>query len=302
MKSIDRRIAFLVMVGSAQQERDAEMLVDSLRDFGDAYGKCPIYVVQTDPERLPCKGLAARGTQLVPLKMNEKHRNYFFADKVFACAQVEKMVAGRVEALVYMNPECLVLQPPVELQLASSEVAAVRPVHIRNVGSAANEPMNPYWSTVFKACALDPEKVFAVESFVDGQKTRAYFNSGTMSIRPDKGIFQMWCADFEKLLQDEAFQGTIADDRLHRLFLHQAVFSAVLVSKLQLSEIKMLPPEYGYPLHLHDKLPTERRARALNDLVTVIYEDYFRQRDWEHGLTIAVPLKTWLASRLAGRH
>jgi len=302
MKSIDRRIAFLAMVGSAQQEHDAEMLVDSMRDFGGAYGKCPIYVVQTNPERLACKGLAARGARLVPLKMSEEYRSYPFADKVFACAQAEKMVAGEIEALVWMNPECLVLQPPVELELASSQVAAVRPVHIKNVGSAANESMNPYWSTVFRACDLDPEKVLTVESFVDGQKIRAYFNSGTMSIRPDKGVLQTWCSDFEELLGDKAFQETIADDRLHRLFLHQAVFSAVLMSKLQPSEIKMLPPEYGYPLHLHDKLPAKRRARAINDLVTIIYEDYFHQNDWDQGIAMGEPLKSWLKSRLAGRH
>ena len=302
MKSISRRIALLVMVGSSQQEHDAEMLVDSMRDFGGAYGKCPIFVVQTDTERLACRGLAARGAQLVPLKMNEKYRSYPFADKVFACAQIEKMVAGDIETLVWMNPECLVLQPPVELELTSLQAAAVRPVHIKNVGSSANELTNPYWSTVFKACGLDPDEILTVESFVDGQKIRAYFNSGTMSIRPDKGILQVWCSDFEKLLEDKAFQETIADDRLHRLFLHQVVFSAVLVSKLQPSEIKMLPPEYGYPLHLHAKLPVERRARAINDLVTIIYEDYFHQHDWDQGITVREPVKSWLKSRLTGKH
>lgn len=289
------------MVASQQEERDAAMLIDSIHDFAGRYKDCTIYVAQTDPDRLSCEDLRGQNVELVPLKMNEEFRSYLFADKVYACAQVETMVTGKVQVLVWMNPQCLVLRPPTELELKPPQAAAVRPVHIRNVGSLANEPVNRYWSTVFKACELDPAKAFTVESFVDKQKVRAYFNSGTMSVRLDKCIFRTWRMNFEKLVSDKAFQRTIEDDRLHRLFLHQAVFSAVLVAKLQPSEIEILPPEYGYPLHLHDKLPPERKAQSLNDLTTVICEDYFHGPNWAQGIIVREPLKTWLASRFAGR-
>jgi len=36
--------------------------------------------------------------------------------------------------------------------------------------------------------------------------------------------------------------------------------------------------------------------------VTIIYEDYFHQHDWDQGITVREPVKSWLKSRLTGKH
>ena len=36
---------------------------------------------------------------------------------------------------------------------------------------------------------------------------------------------------------------------------------------------RILPPEYSYPLHLHDRMPPPRRARSLDRLVVSVYEE-----------------------------
>jgi len=290
-------LVFLTVVTSPQEEHYASILIDSIRDFAGPYRHCEIYVAQSGRERLSCKGLRARGAKIVTLEMNDRLRGYPLADKVYACDQLERAIISESQVLVWMNPECLVLRPPVELTLRPSEAIAARPVHIKNVGSPIAEPANDYWLTVFKALGVDPAGVFAVESFVDGQKIRAYFNCGTMSIRPERELCQVWKDSFEKLALDKMFQQTL--DKRHALFLHQVVFSAVLVARLQPSEIKMLPPDYGYPLHLHEELPSERKSGSLNGLTTVIYEEYFQRPNWAEGMAIYEPLKSWLASHLA---
>ncbi len=294
--SIAQTLVFLTVVKSAQEEHYASILIDSIRDFSGQYRDCEIYVARSGQERLPCEHLKARGAKIVTLEMDDRLKGYPLADKVYACAQLERMIGNESRALVWMNPECLVLRPPVELTLKPHEAIAVRPVHIRNVGSPIVEPVNDYWLAVFKALGVDPARAFAVESFVDGQKIRAYFNCGTMSIRPERKLCQFWKESFEELALDKAFQQTL--DKRHVLFLHQVVFSTLLVARLQPPEIKMLPPEYGYPLHLHGELPSERKSRSLNDLTTVIYEEYFQRPNWAEGIAIHEPLKSWLASRL----
>jgi len=297
MAATAQELVFLTVVTSPREEHYASILIDSIHDFAGPYRNCEIYVAESGREHMPCEALKACGAKIVTLEMNGRLRGYPLADKVYACAQLERMIGSKPQVLVWMNPECLVLRPPVEFALRPSEAIAVRPVHIKNVGSPRTEPVNDYWLTVFKALGVDPARAFAVESFVDGQKIRAYFNCGMMSIRPERDLCQAWKERFEKLALDKAFQQTL--DKRHALFLHQAVFSAVLVARLQPSEIKMLPPDYGYPLHLHGELPSERKSGSLNDLTTVIYEEYFQDPNWADEIGIQEPLKSWLTSRLA---
>jgi hypothetical protein len=93
---------------------------------------------------------------------------------------------------------------------------------------------------------------------------------------------------------DRPFQEGPCRDTLHRVFLHQAVLSTLVAEELGQEEIRLLPPEYSYPLHMHDQLPPERRARTLNDLVCAAYEEAIPI----DGLPIAEPLRSWLVARV----
>lgn len=55
--------------------------------------------------------------------------------------------------------------------------------------------------------------------------------------------------------------------------MHQAIFSGVILSKLNREELYELPPTYNYPIHLHDKTPPQFRPKNIDDLVTIRYED-----------------------------
>jgi hypothetical protein len=289
------KVVFLVMIASPAQEKQAGILVDSIRSFAGAYSNSPVYLVVTGTEPTLGESLHGRASKVIRLQMDEKYRSFPFADKVFACAQVEEMVEKEADWLVWLNPESLVLKEPALLAASPSIGALVRPVHIKNVGVGETEKADFFWKTIFAAAATQESSVWAVESSVDRQRLKAYFNSGFMGFRPSIGIYRAWKRAFEELLVNENLLARLCPDDAHKIFLHQALMSAITVSKLREEDIQVLPPEYGYPLLLHSSIPPDRRASNLGGLVTVIHDGRLAQL--LAGIEVETQLKKWLRER-----
>ena len=292
------RLAFIVMVGNSAQESDAALLIDSIRAFAGDAANAPVYAVLADPVRTPGTILKDRGARILDLDMDARFRGYPFADKVWACDQVEKLTQKEADVLVWVNPESLIVAPPRELDLAPGQVAAFRPVHVQNVGLSFGTAPDAFWSGIWKATGLSVDRAFPVESFLEARKIHAYFNSGFFAVRPQLGLMRAWKENFEKLLLDDQFQRAACPDDSHRIFLHQAVLSAVAASCGR-DRIRLLPPTYSYPLNFQSQLPPERRARNLNSLVHVLSTGSLRDAGWMHQLPVEEPLRAWLLKRLA---
>ncbi len=81
-----------------------------------------------------------------------------------------------------------------------------------------------------------------------------------------------------------------------KVFLHQAVLSALLASQIPVERLRILPPSYIYPYNLHADVPPERKAQSLEELVCIYHEG--RSLDPEKMLDIEASdsLKAWLSS------
>jgi hypothetical protein len=66
------------------------------------------------------------------------------------------------------------------------------------------------------------------------------------------------------------------------------------VKSIEQERIRILPPEYSYPLHLHKQIRPERRATSLNDLVCPVYEGSFAYPGTVNDIEIEEPLKSWI--------
>ena len=179
--------------------------------------------------------------------------------------------------------------------LADAYDAAVRPVHIQNVGLLAIEPVDAFWTGVYEAAGVQDIET-TVESFVDVRRLRAYYNSAAFAARPGTGLFQRWFNCFEGLVCDQAFQSGPAQDEWHQVFLHQAILSTLITTMLDPQRIRVLPPEYGYPYNLHGSVPPERQAKTLNELACVIYEERSTDPARMHDIEIHEPLRSWLSA------
>lgn len=284
---------FVLMFRSAEGERQAHLVIESLRAFGGPLGDCPVWAFVLDPERVSRALPGMQGVHCQPLAVEGECARYPFAAKVRACAQAEEMAGTAVRSLVWLNLDCLIVQPPFLLDLGSSFDAAFRPVHHRNVGSLAHELLDDYWRWIYRALGVN-DMPYTVESFLDSQVLRPYFNTHCFALNPAKGLCRTWWESFVRLASDEVFQAGPCHGELQQVFLHQAVLSTLAGQMLAWERIRLLPPEYNYPLHMLAQMPVARRALVLNDLVDAVYEDEF---PWGQ-IEVKEPLRSWLRERL----
>jgi hypothetical protein len=293
-------------IGAPYQERAAAMLVAGIRKWAGEYRDCPVYVVVTDPSVTGSR-LDGLNATLVPLKLDGAIRDYPFAEKAFAAAEIEGLLAGKAGTLAWFDPQTLVLGPPSEMDLTDGFSAAVAPVQFVNAGQAPDEPVDAFWGPIYERCGLtDLGRLFPVETKVDGRTVRAWLNCGMFAVRPDRGLCREWAAILGGFLRDADYQRTAVTDAVRRTFLHQAVISALVVARLRRGEIRMLSSGYNYPLFCHGldfktasgafRIPADKKASRLEDLTSVFLETLVFQRpDW---LDLVPPageaLRTWL--------
>jgi hypothetical protein len=287
---------FLTYVYSPRQRWCVRVLVESIRRFGGVLSRCPVWLYEANPEQVPCGDLRELGVRVLPLEIPESVQGYILGGKVCACAQAEVQASGKIRSLVWLSPECLIARPPVLFDLRQSLDAAVRPVHIKNVGLLATEPPDDFWRGVYEAVGVSDVEL-TVESFVDVQHIRAYYNSAAFAVRPSTGLLRRWLECFEVLVGDHAYQSTACRDELHQIFLHQAVLSTLIATALDPDRVRVLPPDYGYPYNLHGSVLPDRRARALNELVCAVYEERSIDPDKIDDIAVDEPLRSWLLDR-----
>lgn len=293
-------ICFITLVRSSEASQRLRFLMRSLRAFGGRLSQVPTWIFWGSDyysaelmDEFPESGNVA----WIQLAHEESLPRYYFAQKIKACAQAEEMAAADVRSLVWLDTNCLVIQPPLLFDLTPDYAAAFRPVHIQNVGSLADHPMNEFWGTIYRTIGVE-DASFTVQSFVDTQTLRPYFNTHLFSIEPSKGILRLWLEYFKILVADRQFQAEACSSELHQIFLHQAILSTLVAKLLPVERIRILPPEYSYPLHLHDKVLKSQRAGSLNDLVCAVYEEDLPHPQTIHELEIREPLYSWLLKEL----
>jgi len=297
----DGETRFLLMFRSKRGEQLARIVIEGLRAFGGPLHDCAVWTFVLDRDRVPHALPDLEGVRCLPLALPETCPPYPFAEKAYACARAAELAGAEVRSLVWLSLDCLIVNPPLLFDLrpapgAASADAAFRPVHHRNIGSLAHEPLDGFWQGIYRALAVD-EMPYTVDSFADGQTLRPYFNTHCFAFNPSKGLAQTWWAHLVALVTDEAFQAGPCSDALHQIFLHQAVLSTLVARDLDWDRVRLLPPEYNYPLNLLDEIPLEHRPSALNSLVNAVYEDAF---PWGE-ITVQEPLRSWLMARLPDR-
>jgi hypothetical protein len=291
-------VRFLILFRSEAGERLARLVIESLRAFGGPLRDAVVWAFVLEPDRVSHALPGVERVQRFPLALPDGFPSYPFAEKVFACARAEEMAGAEVRSLVWFSLDCLIVNPPVLFDLGPAPSVgpgdiALRPVHHRNIGPLATEPLDPFWQGVYRALTIE-EMPNTVESFADGQTLRPYFNTHCFAFNPALGLAQAWWHHFKALVADEAFQAGPCAEKLHKIFLHQAILSTLVARDLDWERVRLLPPEYNYPLNLLDEMPLGRLPSTLNSLVSAVYEDVF---PWGK-IAIEEPLRSWLMERL----
>ena len=288
---------FFTLVRSSDDARSARILVESLREYGSRLSRSPFWVFLSNGTGSPPELQELTDVDFYPVEMEPEYGQYILGDKVYVCAQAEKMAAARqIDSLVWMSAYSMILKPPDLLELGTGYDAALRAVHIKNIGSPIDEPIDPFWQAVYQKIG-HRETTLNVISLVDQASIRPYFNTHLFSICPDIRLLERWSEVFYDLITDPEFQDRYCQDIEHQIFLHQAVFSTLVLKMVAWNRIRQLPASYSYPLHLHHQVPVTDRARSLNDQVCPVYEGRFKYPNSLNGLEVYEPLDAWLSTR-----
>ena len=283
-------------------ETNSLLLAESIRSFGGALSRAPIwYFVPDYGEPLSDdtrEQLLALGVALTPFEIEAEVARFPFTGDAEAAAIAESRALGRANALAWLNPNTLVLREPRGFLLPDGKVLGYRPVHHTNVGSRYGEPLDPFWTLIYRFCGVPGDRVFPMRTHVDSEVLRPYFNAGCHATRPGRGLLRAWRDTFLKIYRESTLLKLYRENRTYEVFVHQAVFTGVVLAACSPDEILELPREYNYPLHLHGEDVTEHRPSSLEELVTIRHEGFYADPDWAGKMPAGEPLKRWISERL----
>lgn len=296
-------VAIATAVTDPAQVRNAVLLLVSLRRFGGPAADAQVVVGVSESVREPARALEQTGVRLVSLELPAEARGYPYAYKAYAAAQAETLAADSADTLIWLDAEILVLAPPLPLVLDAGHAVAMRPVYLRNaIGLAPDQPADAFWAAILADNRLEATQLPVVETEVDREKVRGYFNCGAIAVRPSLGLFREWARQMSARLADADYQERACADGLHRVFLHQAVLSAIVVARTSPEQWRWLPRECGYPLHLHGQLPAEQRARRLADLSVVLHENVIDEPGAFDAIEVSHELRAFLNEHVGPQH
>ncbi|MBC8507014.1 MAG: hypothetical protein ISR58_09405 [Anaerolineales bacterium] len=291
-------VHFITLARSEQDYYKIQWLIDSIREFGGDLINSPITVYETKPHIKPFDDFKGDEIYQEKLTIPDALQGYPNAGQVFACYHAEVMAANRFGTLIWVSPEYLVFKTPELLDLGTGFDIALRPVYEKREGILKSEPLNDYWQNIYKAVGVEDieETVipFTEQKQEKQKRIRACFNVHAFAVNPAKGIFKLWYECFGKLIADVEFQKVISPKQ--KEFLHQALLSTLFAVKIIPDRIRILPPKYSYPFHLHSKVPNILKIQNLDDLVSIAFEGEKFDPYVNPEINISRSLRDWLVA------
>ena len=287
---------------SSASDPEASILAASIRKFAGTLSDSPIWIFIPDsgrkmPKRIE-EHLISLDVQIIPFKVEDDSK-FPFARFVLAAATAESLVKGKTKLLVWLGANTIVFNDPKLFLLRENINLGYRPVHHTLIGSFYEKPMDPFWELVYRKCNVPEDRIFPMQTHVDHNTLRPYFNAGFLIVRPEKGLLKAWWEKYRELYHDTSFKEFYEKDELYIIFIHQAVLSGVILSTMERKELQELPFMYNYPLNLYFECPIALRPSNVNDLITARFEGFEEEvPKWLEKIPLQDPLKSWLTDQL----
>jgi hypothetical protein len=274
-------ISIVICTEKGPLEAMARLLVSSLRKFGGSLKDLPVYSYS------PRKGLQPGAdtkryfersdVTIIDHELNSGFSGYALANKIFASYHAEKHLKSDI--LVFLDTDSFILSDPEQFRLPPGVDARLRPVDSKNVGAEGESDRNfEYWRRIYEITGV--REYTYVTTSIDRRRILSYWNGGHIVVRRDKGIFQKWEENFQRVMKNNLQP----DDGI--FFVEQTALAATISGGNY--RVGQLSPWYNYPIHLHDKIPDpEKKAGSIDELVSVHYHKIFHDG---HAKKILPPL------------
>jgi hypothetical protein len=298
-----KRLVFASTVyPTKSSETNAILLADSIRTFAGSLSRSPILYFTPEYGKQLSSATKDRlvflNVKVIPFKIDFETLQFPLAGDVFAAAVAESTVYGQTGLLAWLGTNTVVLREPEAFLLQKEKNLGYRPVHHVLVGSRYDAAIDEFWTLVYGWCKVPQDRIFPMETHIDGAKIRPYFNAGILITRPQKRLLQTWSDIFFDSYQNLPFRRFYENNELYTIFVHQALLSGVILSTFETDELTELPSTYNYPLHLYTKDVTDHRPSSIEEVVTFRHENFYHDKEWMRKMPAKQQLRQWLAERI----
>jgi hypothetical protein len=301
----DKRIVFGTYAADGDALYWILVMVESLRTFGGELRNAPVWVYLPDTQPEIEKSIETRpvpaGVTLKRSSTPADARQFWFSGKVFAAALAESDAVGRYQLLVWLDPDVIFVKEPRDFLLPDSISLGYRPVMHKLIGSRYSEPPDQFWTRVYDKLGVASSSIFPVQTPIDQETIRAYFNAGLLVLRPEMGVLRKWPECFAILYTDTVFVDWCKQDQKKAVFLHQVALAGDILLTLRKTDMVELPATYNYPLFLKDKYPASQRPASLDDVVLFRHEFIFSQPAVLEQVKDSSRICQWVRERIPNR-
>ena len=294
------RLIFAFMQTHTGDERESLLLARSLRTFGGRLANHPLWMMM--PQGLEPVSESVLGAledlevRFSRFEVPEDALQFPFGSKVYASAAAETLVSNEADILVWMDSDTIFTGEPSEVVLGENISFGYCPVMLKNISSLYDEPVNAFWDFIYKGCGTVEEDIFPMFTTIDKVRIRPQFNAGLLCVCPKVGLLRAWQDNFERLYQQPELAPFYQEHVLYRIFVHQAVLSATLLTRLEKEDMQDLGQRLNCPVFLETDVDVVRNA------VTLRYDEFifFEKPSWENKIELKSQVKTWLQAQVGG--
>lgn len=275
-RNIDK-ILFVTYLKNNDFNLNVCLLVSSIRTFAGRFSSCPIWVM------IPKKYSEINVEMRNYLSSLEVHFAMYdivegmnelpLTELIFASATAEDLAKDSFDLLVWLDANTLIINEPNDFVLEEEKILGYRPVHHTLIGSIYSKPIDRFWKTLYKKFDISDNKLFSMETHIDGNTIRPYFNAGCIVTRPDKGILNTWRKKFLDFSYNEELEKFYKVDFLYKIFIHQAILTCTILTVVPKSQLYELPFEYNFPIHLYNEMSSVDKPKDFKNFKTVRYEE-----------------------------
>jgi hypothetical protein len=264
-------IAFILCTEGGALEPESLLMVESFRKYTGKFKDAPLYSFQVrDKNDVSAKTIAkltAFGVNHQKVVLNTKYPDYPLANKPLLCAYAEQTIDADI--LVFLDSDLVFFSEPTEFLLPPEYDIGIRPEHHQMIGSiGSDDPNEAYWLRLYNIAGVKNIDRF-VTTTVDQKRIRAFWNSGVVAARRNRGIFTAWKHTIEQLLE----VGT--NITKENWYYEQSALSATICATTD--KVFNFSPGYNYPVHSHNAMPATERLSRMEDIVC-IHDHLFRPR------------------------
>ena len=190
-----------------------------------------------------------------------------------------------------MDSDTIIINEPSFLEEFNFDIRLGKVV-VQNVGTLGLGSKNyELWKKLYENFNINPS--FRTSTLSSDEEIFGYWNSGVVSIRKNKNIFNEWKKIFSEVVDKKLYpKGNI--------YFTDQITLALTVEKLQLN-LKEIHSEDNYHISAEKYLLPKYRANKLNDINIIHYHHIFKFSDFRNpisGLLGSDDKSKWLVENL----